>query len=121
MVELLCILNTLYIRSHFEGEMWASIFKVVKVLFVLSFKGVIYFRFTTDKRELPVLWHQSLLTFVQRYKEDISSEQKEALIELLRVQVHEVITPEVRRELVSSKCRDLEVGEGVETGMSVGD
>ena len=61
-------------------------------------------RFTTDKRELPVLWHQALLTFMQRYKEDISSEQKEALMELLRVQSHEQITPEVRRELMNSKC-----------------
>lgn len=33
---------------------------------------------------MPVLWHQSLLTFVQRYKNDISSEQKEALFALLR-------------------------------------
>lgn len=33
---------------------------------------------------MPVLWHQSLLTFVQRYKNDISTEQREALIALLR-------------------------------------
>ena len=66
------------------------------------------FRFQTDKRELPVLWHQSLLTFVQRYKEDISSDQKEALLELLKKHVHEGITPEVRRELQNSKCRDVE-------------
>jgi len=75
-------------------------------------------RFTTDKRELPVLWHQALLTFMQRYKEDISSEQKEALMELLRVQSHEQITPEVRRELMNSKCRDLEVEEGAMGSMN---
>lgn len=66
------------------------------------------YRFQRDKRELPVLWHQALLTFVQRYKEDISSEQKEALMELLRAHTHELITPEIRRELVHSKCRDVE-------------
>ena len=55
-----------------------------------------------------MLWHQSLLTFVQRYKEDISSEQKEAFMELLRAQSHSTITPEVRRELMNSKCRDTE-------------
>ena len=66
------------------------------------------YRFLRDKRELPVLWHQAFLTFVQRYKEDISSEQKEALMELLRVQTHELISPEIRRELVHSKCRDSE-------------
>ncbi|KAK3087531.1 hypothetical protein FSP39_007140 [Pinctada imbricata] len=70
-----------------------------------------FLKFTTDKRELPVLWHQSLLTFIQRYKEDISSEQKEALMELLRAHSHEQITPEVRRELMNSKCRDVETLE----------
>lgn len=66
-----------------------------------------FVRFATDDQELPVLWHQSLLTFVQRYKEDISVEQKEALIELIRVKVHREITAEIRREIVNSKCRDL--------------
>lgn len=64
-------------------------------------------RFTSDLRELPVLWHQSLLTFVQRYKEDMSVEQKEALMELVRTKTHRDITPEVRREIVNSKCRDV--------------
>lgn len=58
-----------------------------------------------------MLWHQCFLTFVQRYKEDISSEQKESLLELLRAHTHELITPEIRRELQHAKCRDLEVGE----------
>lgn len=66
-----------------------------------------FVRFTTDLRELPVLWHQSLLTFVQRYKEDVSVEQKEALMELIRNKTHRDITAEVRREIVNSKCRDL--------------
>jgi essential nuclear protein 1 len=30
-------------------------------------------RFRTDTRELPVLWHQSLLSFVQNYRQDIST------------------------------------------------
>ena len=65
-------------------------------------------RFQNDKRQLPVLWHQALLTFVQRYKSDIASEQKEALLELLKAHTHHEITNEVRRELVNSKSRDLE-------------
>lgn len=65
-----------------------------------------FLRFSQDKRKLPVLWHQALLTFVQRYKEDISSEQKEALFELLRAHSHNQITPEIRRELQQSKSRD---------------
>lgn len=65
-----------------------------------------YIRFKNDKRALPVLWHQSLLSFVQRYKTDISVEQKEALSELLHNQSHSLITPEIRRELLHSKTRD---------------
>lgn len=106
--------NSIFLRALCEKK-YALPYRVVDAV-------VFHFlRFTTDKRELPVLWHQSLLTFVQRYKEDVSSEQKEALLELLRVHSHEQITPEVRRELLHSKCRDLEVGEGAESGLMMGD
>lgn len=70
-----------------------------------------FLRFERDPRELPVLWHQSLLTFAQRYKGDISSDQKEALLQLLRSKSHPTITPEIRRELQSAKCRDVETAE----------
>jgi hypothetical protein len=40
-----------------------------------------------------------------------STEQKEALLELLRHQIHHQITPEIRRELLNAKCRDVEVDE----------
>lgn len=72
---------------------------------------IMLFRFERDPRELPVLWHQALLTFCQRYKGDISSEQKEALLKLLRSQSHPTISAEIRRELNSAKCRDLELAE----------
>lgn len=39
----------------------------------------------SEKRELPVLWFQCFLTFSQRYKQDISSEQKQALLDLCKV------------------------------------
>ncbi len=52
-----------------------------------------------------MLWHQALLSFVQRYKYDTTVEQKEALKLLLRHQSHPKITPEVRREIVNSKSR----------------
>lgn len=66
-------------------------------------------RFERDAREMPVLWHQALLTFAQRYKGDISSEQRDALMALLRKQSHPKVTAEVRRELQHAKCRDVEV------------
>ena len=77
-----------------------------------------FHRFQSDRRLLPVLWHQSLLTFVQRYKADVSTEQKQSLLALLRVHVHEQITAEVRRELVSSKCRDEEDAQLPDSSMN---
>ena len=54
---------------------------------------------------LPVLWHQSLLVFTQRYKEEITREDKERLREVLKAHVHHQITPEIRRELFNCRCR----------------
>jgi len=70
-----------------------------------------FLNFRSEKRELPVLWHQALLTFCQRYKQDVSSEQKEAILEICKIHNHHTITGEVRRELQHSKCRDSETGE----------
>uniref|UniRef100_A0A6V1WMU3 Bystin n=1 Tax=Heterosigma akashiwo TaxID=2829 RepID=A0A6V1WMU3_HETAK len=64
-----------------------------------------FLAFASDSRELPVLWHQSLLTFAQRYKHHLTREQKEALKPLLKAHFHRLITPEVRRELYSSRSR----------------
>lgn len=94
--------NSIFLRLMIDKK-YALPFRVIDAL-VFHFLS-----FRTDKRELPVLWHQCLLTFVQRYKEDLSSEQKQGLFELLRCQTHSQISPEVRRELVSSKCRDMEI------------
>ncbi|KAL4087390.1 hypothetical protein PRIC1_013282 [Phytophthora ramorum] len=58
-----------------------------------------FLRFTSDTRKLPVLWHQSLLVFTQRYKNDIPKQSKEAMKALLKQHFHHQITPEIRREL----------------------
>lgn len=55
--------------------------------------------FKQEDRLLPVLWHQSLLVFAQRYKAILTSEQKELLNPLFRKHFHNQITPEIRREL----------------------
>lgn len=73
-----------------------------------------FLRFETDYRELPTLWHQALLTFVQRYKNDISSEQKDALLQLLRKKNHAKLTPEIRRELLAAQTRDAELGSSMQ-------
>jgi essential nuclear protein 1 len=67
-----------------------------------------FLRFRSETRSLPVLWHQALLAFAQRYKQDITAEQKGQLKLLLREHSHPRITQEIRRELFSTKCRGEE-------------
>ncbi|KAM9217267.1 bystin [Leptosomus discolor] len=93
--------NSLFLRLLLDKK-YALPFRVLDAL-VFHFLA-----FRTDQRLLPVLWHQSFLALAQRYKEDLSSEQKEALLELLKFHSHPQISPEIRRELVNSKTRDVE-------------
>jgi len=58
-----------------------------------------FVKFQNDHSRLPVIWHQNVLMFVQRYKNDLSPEQKDGLRSVLRKHTHPTITPEVRREL----------------------
>eukprot|EP00993_Chasmostoma_nieuportense_P000588 NODE_1541_length_1467_cov_139.528358_g1461_i0.p1 GENE.NODE_1541_length_1467_cov_139.528358_g1461_i0~~NODE_1541_length_1467_cov_139.528358_g1461_i0.p1 ORF type:complete len:424 (-),score=115.17 NODE_1541_length_1467_cov_139.528358_g1461_i0:116-1387(-) len=48
---------------------------------------------------LPVLWHQSVLTFAQRYKNDLTMPQIELIRKVINKHNHYLITPEIRREL----------------------
>ena len=61
--------------------------------------------------KLPVLWHQSLLVFAQRYRNDITEDQREALLDLLLVRGHKDIGPEVRRELLAGRGRGVVVAD----------
>jgi essential nuclear protein 1 len=55
--------------------------------------------FINDDQLLPVLWHQALLVFVQRYKNEVQNEAREALRLVMKKHFHPKITPEIRREL----------------------
>ncbi|KAI0092557.1 cell adhesion protein byn-1 [Irpex rosettiformis] len=55
-----------------------------------------------ESEKLPVLWHQSLLVLCQRYASDLTPDQKDALLDVVRANPHPQISPEVRRELVNS-------------------
>lgn len=69
--------NSIFIRLFFEKR-YALPYRVVDA-------AVFHFlRFEQDKRELPTLWHHALLAFVQRYKNDVSGEQREALLHLIK-------------------------------------
>jgi len=69
-------------------------------------KCVEYFStFVGETRKLPVLWHQTVLIFAQRYKEDLTKDQKEAIKRLIKIHIHPQISPEIHRELDNSACR----------------
>jgi essential nuclear protein 1 len=61
-----------------------------------------YFKtFINDERELPVVWHQNLLTFAQRYKNELSDSQKETIKMVSKVKSHKAISDEIRREIMT--------------------
>lgn len=74
-----------------------------KVLDALVFH---FLRIFKTEKELPVLFHQSLLSFAQKYKNDITQEQREALLEVNNgAKGHYAISLEVKRELVAGQSR----------------
>ena len=68
------------------------------------------FREEAGFRQLPLVWHRCLLTFVQRYKREFSETQREQLFKLAQLHHHEAgISTEIKRELRS--CRPRLVNE----------
>ncbi|PSR91136.1 Bystin like [Actinidia chinensis var. chinensis] len=64
-----------------------------------------YMKFLEDERIMPVIWHQSLLAYVQRYKNELTKEDKVNLNLLVGNQRHKLVTPEILRELNNSRNR----------------
>jgi len=64
-----------------------------------------FMKFVEDERLMPVIWHQSLLAFVQRYKNELTKEDKVNLNILVGNQRHNLVTPEILRELNNSRNR----------------
>ncbi|EAQ88062.1 hypothetical protein CHGG_04681 [Chaetomium globosum CBS 148.51] len=60
-------------------------------------------------RSLPVIFHQCMLVFAQRYRNDITEDQREALLDLLLNHGHDKIAPEIRRELLAGRGRGVAV------------
>ena len=90
------------------GKKYALPYKVVDAL-VFHF---LRFRGSKDEEalganeaKLPVLWHQGLLIFAQTYRNEITEDQREALLDLLLARGHKDIGPEVRRELLAGRNR----------------
>ncbi|XP_074563126.1 bystin-like [Curcuma longa] len=91
--------TTSYFIKLFLDKKYAMPYQVLDSVFAH------FMRFLEDTRVMPVIWHQSLLAFVQRYKNELSKEQKDDLHRLLQHQKHHLVTPEIRRELKNSRNR----------------
>ena len=74
-----------------------------KCLFPLNLIRILYFS--------SLLFSLSLVHQLFSFKEHVSSEQKQALLEICKIHTHPGITPDIRRELEHSKCRDEEMSE----------
>eukprot|EP00808_Paulinella_micropora_P014566 g4966.t1 len=66
---------------------------------LLSALSDFFCRFATDERKMPVIWHSTLLLFLERYKKDLKPEHKAQFKELFAAQFHHAITPLARREI----------------------
>lgn len=65
-----------------------------------------FIRYTHNPNvELNVQWHQTLLKFCQLYSKDISPEQREAILDLIKKHMHPQISPEIRETLRKSTSR----------------
>ncbi|VDM51886.1 unnamed protein product [Angiostrongylus costaricensis] len=100
--------NSVFLRALIDKK-FALPYKVIDAIVSHFLRFVIVgiiqsydFRMKNDERDMPVLWHQCLLAVCQRYKNDLSQEQKSAVMDLIRYQSHYLISPEIRRELESN-------------------
>lgn len=98
--------NSLFIRVLVDKK-YQLPYKVVDALVFhfIRLSNTYKARGRGDTQKLPVLWHQSLLAFCQRYSPDLTPDQKDALLDVIRVNPHLQIGVEVRRELVNSVAR----------------
>ncbi|KAG1753159.1 Bystin-domain-containing protein [Suillus lakei] len=98
--------NSLFIRVLIDKK-YQLPYKVVDALVFhfIRLSNTYKARGRGDTQKLPVLWHQSLLAFCQRYSPDLTPDQKDALLDVIRVNPHLQIGLEVRRELVNSVAR----------------
>ncbi|KAK6911357.1 Bystin, partial [Dillenia turbinata] len=90
---------TSYFMKLLVEKKYALPYRVV-VSMVAHFMG-----FLEETRIMPVIWHQLLLAFVQRYKNELTQEEKDKLKILIRRQSYKLVSPEILRELKESRNR----------------
>ncbi|KAI1325502.1 Bystin-domain-containing protein [Xylariaceae sp. FL0255] len=67
--------------------------------------GLMHSERAAAQAKLPVIWHQCLLSFATRYKNEITEDQREMLLDLLLTCGHHQIGPLIRRELLAGRGR----------------
>jgi essential nuclear protein 1 len=104
--------TNIFIRCLLEKK-YALPYQVIDALVFhfLRFKDDALVGQGKEGNKLPVIWHQCLLAFAQRYRNDITEDQREALLDLLTVRGHGQIGPEVRRELLAGRGRGVPMPE----------
>ena len=58
-----------------------------------------FMRFELEDRELPTIWHQSLLMFIQSYKQHLKQDDLRDLRRLIKKQHHYQISPILYKEI----------------------
>ena len=91
-------INSFFIRALIDKR-YALPYRVVDAL-VDHFSN-----FENEDRQLPVVWHHSLLAFVRRYGSEIRAEDRPVLQRLVRAQYHHLVSPEITRELSAAGPR----------------
>ena len=91
-------INSFFIRALIDKR-YALPYRVVDALVdhFANFEG--------ETRQLPVVWHHSLLAFVRRYGSEVRPEDRPVLQRLVRAQYHHLVSPEIQRELTSAASR----------------
>lgn len=97
-------------EMHYSGSNALFLRTLLLKKYALPYKVIdrlveFFCKWTTSTEPPPVLWQQTLLSFVQHYKAEVTAEQKSDLKLLLRATFHPAITPEIRRELFGSRNR----------------
>ncbi|CCX31895.1 Bystin-domain-containing protein [Pyronema domesticum] len=106
-------------EMHYTGPTSVFIKVLIDKKYALPYKAVDalvfhFLRFKSDPKELPLLWHKSFLCFAERYKNDITEDQRDALLDLLQIKGHHQMASEIRRQLIAGRERGAQAPQSVD-------
>ncbi|KAI5813093.1 Bystin-domain-containing protein [Pyronema omphalodes] len=106
-------------EMHYTGPTSVFIKVLIDKKYALPYKAVDalvfhFLRFKSDPKDLPLLWHKSFLCFAERYKNDITEDQRDALLDLLQVKGHHLMAAEIRRQLIAGRERGAQAPQAAD-------